>query len=101
MNEKKLKKLASEIRSLRQQAGSIRGRELAVVAEKLGRRQVGSGGHPQYISDLRPGRITIPSHSKPLKSRTALSILDDLDTDVFFWRESLSNEEDEGTDNPG
>jgi len=94
MKKKKLKKLLGEIRSLRQRAGSVLGRELANVAKKLGRYPIkGGGGHTQYGTDLRPGRVTISSHSKPLKRRTTLSILDELEADVFYWRELLAKQE--------
>ena len=92
MNKKKLKNLAKKIRSLRRQAGSVRDRELASIAMSLGReRAKTSGGHPQYTSDLLPGKITIPSHSRPLKERTTHAILDDLEADVFYLKELLQS----------
>jgi hypothetical protein len=94
MKKKKLKLLAEEIRSLRRRAGSVHDRELVAVAKKLGRYRIKTDGHPQYGSALRPGRITIPSHSRPLKQRTTLSILDDLDADIFYWKERLSYDND-------
>jgi len=90
MKKKKLKKLFEEIRSLRERAGSVRSRELVAVAKKLGRYRIKTDGHPQYGTDLRSGRITIPSHSKPLKRRTTLSILDELETDISYWHDRLS-----------
>jgi len=99
MDKKKLKKLAEEIRSLRRKAGSVHDRELVSIARKLGRQRVKTDGHPQYISDLRTGRITIPSHSKPLAYRTTLNILDELQTDVFYWRESLRSRKKDPPDN--
>jgi hypothetical protein len=89
MNETKLKKLLRQIRSLRKRAGSVHDRELVSVAKSLGRWKLKGDGHPNYASDLRSGRITIPSHSKPLREGTALAILDDLETDVFYWKEKL------------
>ena len=86
---RKLKKLTKKIRSLRRQAGSVRDRELANIAKSLGRKKVKTDGHPQYISELRPGRITIPSHSKPLKDGTTHAILDELEADVFYWKDLL------------
>ncbi len=90
MKEKKLDKLDLQIRSLKSKAGSVRSQELVNVAKKLGRYRIKTDGHPQYGSNLRPGRITIPSHSKPVKYRTTLSILSELETDIFYWREQLS-----------
>lgn len=89
MTKRKLKKVCAEIRSLREVAGSVLGRQLAAVAKKLGRYRIKADGHPQYGTDLRAGRITIPSHSRPLKRRTTLSILGELETDVFYWSERL------------
>jgi predicted RNA binding protein YcfA (HicA-like mRNA interferase family) len=94
MTEKKLKKLEVQIRSLKAQAGSVRSQEIVSVAQQLGRYRIRTSGHPQYGTDLRAGRITIPAHSTPLKRRTTLSILAELDTDVFYWRERISREEE-------
>ena len=94
MTEKKLKKLSAQIRSLKEKAGSVRSRDLVSVAKKLGRYRIKTDGHPQYGTDLRPGRITIPSHSKPLKRRTTLSILGELETDIFYWQDRLSRDEE-------
>ncbi|KKM67979.1 hypothetical protein LCGC14_1465740 [marine sediment metagenome] len=74
----------------------MRSREIVSVAQQLGRYRINTpGGHPQYGTDLRPGRVTIPSHSKPLKRRTTLSILSELEADVFYWQERLSHEEEQ------
>jgi len=92
MTPKKLKKLAEKIRSLRRQAGSVHDRKLAEVAKSLGRQKAKGDGHPQYISALRPGRITIPAHSQPLKNGTTHAILDELEADVFHWKERLKSQ---------
>ena len=95
MTEKKLNKLSERIRSLKEQAGSVRSRELVSVAKQLGRYRIDTtGGHPQYGTDLRPGRVTIPAHSRPLKRRTTFSILGELEADIFYWREQLPRAEE-------
>jgi predicted RNA binding protein YcfA (HicA-like mRNA interferase family) len=92
MTIEKLKKIEESIRSLRKQAGSVRDRDLVGIAEQLGRVRVkASGGHQNYISNLRPGRITIPSSPKPLKRLTTISILKELESDLFYWREKLNS----------
>jgi predicted RNA binding protein YcfA (HicA-like mRNA interferase family) len=100
MNLNKLKKLAGEIRSLRRKAGSVHDRELVSIAQSLGRKSTNTSGHPQYVSDLRRGRITIPSHSKPLAKGTTLAILADLETDVFYWRRLLRSQKADSPNSP-
>jgi len=95
MTEKKLNKLCERIRSLREQAGSVRSHKIVSVAKQLGRYRIDTtGGHPQYGTDLRPGRVTIPSHLRPLKRRTTLSILGELEADIFYWREQLRRDKE-------
>jgi hypothetical protein len=95
MNKRRLKKLVQEMRSLRNRAGSITERDLIGIAKKLGRTKFKRGDHPTYISipfhDLKP--VTIPSH-RTMNRHTALAILDDLDNDVFRWREELRKSND-------
>jgi hypothetical protein len=99
MNKNKLKKIQREIRSLRKRSGSVTERELVAIAKKLGRQRANRGTEPTYISDNLPGPpIRIPSHPGTLKQGTALSILDDLETDVFNWRARLDRESRPNTD---
>jgi hypothetical protein len=57
------------------------------LAEALGRRRADRGSEPTFVSDAFPGLrpLTIPSHSKPLKRFTALSVLDQLEEDIAEW----------------
>ncbi len=93
MKENKLKKIEQNIRSLRNRSGNLRASELEAIAKRLGRERSKRGKEPTYVSldfpDLRP--VSIPSHSTGLKRFTAESILDQLDEDVFRWREELDN----------
>ena len=91
MTKVALARLKRRMESLRGKAANIRTRELVGLAQALGRRRVDRGSEPTYVSDpfptLRPA--TIPSHSKPLKKYTALSVLNQLEEDVSAWDEAL------------
>ena len=92
MTKTRLNRLKRKIANLRARSAGIRTRELVSVANGLGRRSAQRGKEPTYVSDqfpnLRP--ISIPSHSKPLKRFTAMSILDRLEDDVAAWEEVLT-----------
>jgi hypothetical protein len=94
MTKKQIRKLAAELRTLKQRAGGVKARELVAFAERLGRRRANRGKEPTYLSILLPGArpISIPGHSGDLKKGTTLSILDDLRTDLDRLKEIATKE---------
>ena len=94
MNSKSLNKIRRKLERLRAGAGNLHCRELVEVAKSLGRRLSKRGKHPMYVSD----QFLQISHRYPfrpdsLNRITVLSILGQLDEDVFRWDELLESDE--------
>jgi hypothetical protein len=98
MTKGKLNRIKRKHRGLRERSQDLRNHELAGLARSLGRRRSKRGKEPTYVSepflDLRP--VSIPSHPGPLKRFTAVSILDQLEEDIFRWEEILELDDAEG-----
>ena len=97
MTPKKLAGIKRNIVDCRRGAGNLRHRDLASIAIALGRRRSKQRTtEPTYESSVFDTNvITIPDHSKGLKKWTALSILNQLEEDVYRWEEKLRREQRE------
>lgn len=91
MNKKSIVKIERKLASLRARSAGLRRRDLERIAKSLGRRKFDRGKEPTYISEAFPNELrplTIPGHVT-IKRGTALSILNQLEEDVFKWKEWL------------
>jgi hypothetical protein len=80
MTSRKIVELRLRIEEFRQQ-GQVSSKELRTLAEAIGRKLDGKGGHPMYVMKGRP-RLPIPHHSAPIKRQTKEAILAILDGDL-------------------
>lgn len=98
MDAAKLAKIKRRIQECRKRANNLRHRDLESIAKALGReRSKKRTNEPTYISTLfKTNVLTIPDHSGTLKKGTALSILDQLEEDVYRFEEELEREAQEG-----
>jgi hypothetical protein len=94
MDRKRLDNLRRERAALRR--SPQKATALQSFAERLGRKRVGRGKEPTYVSDafpnLRP--LSIPGHKgRDLAIGTKNSILNQLDDDLTAWEEWLDSQE--------
>ena len=92
MNRRKLRQLRKRLQALRARARNIESRELEKLARAIGRKRVGRGKEPTFISTLLPQSrpLSIPHHSATLKIGTASNILDQLEKDLDDLEELLT-----------
>jgi hypothetical protein len=92
MTKSRVAKLLQEWEALRGQAGSLRSREIAAFAQKLGRKRHNRGKEPTYVSTLLEWRhpISIPNHPGDMGKGLAIKILNDLRDDLDELREIAS-----------
>ena len=98
MDASKLAKIKRRIEECRKRANNLRHRDLESIANALGReRSKKRTNEPTYISTVfKTNVITIPDHPGTLKKGTALSILDQLEEDVYRFEEELERETEQG-----
>lgn len=94
MNKNTLTRIRRKIAKLRDKdVPSVR---LESIAASLGMRRIKVGSEPVWVFDtlpkLRPIKVPIPHHGKPVIRYTAGSILDDFDRIAFELEEVLENE---------
>ena len=92
MNRKKLSALKRRAEEFRRKK-EVKSREMERLARSIGRRPAKRGHENYWVSDILPGKIAIPHHSKPLTPGTKQNILNDLEGDVYVWEEILDAEE--------
>jgi hypothetical protein len=93
INKQKLEKLQTQIDAFRSSIHNVRPDDLTSLAKALGRKLQVRGKHPTYVSELlKLNPISIPGHRK-IKPRTAGNILDQLEADIFAFRELLDKPE--------
>jgi len=95
MNLKGLGKIERELEDLQRAPHGKSPRVFERLAKKLGRRKVNRGTEPNYASPAEPDLgppLSIPHHDT-LRTGTALSILDTLQSDVDIWRQHLDQQE--------
>jgi len=87
-------KIRKEIEKLRRSPNNIRHRQLASIAQKLGRvRDSSRNNEPTYVNKSRKWfPLSIPDHSVPLKKGTALKILDQLEEDLLKLEDESESE---------
>lgn len=103
MDRRKLRKLKRELDQLADPPRPVKASVLESIAKKLGRRQRKGQrtSEPAWIREEEPllcPPLSIPHHSKDLKTWTARSIIDALLSDVDVWEIHLQSKEDEGED---
>lgn len=108
MDGRKLRKLKRELDQLADPPRPLKSSVLESIAKKLGRRERKGQrtGEPTWIRDEEPflcPPLSIPHHSKDLKTWTARSIIDALLSDVDVWEIYLQSKEndDENDDEEG
>jgi hypothetical protein len=89
MDAKKIRKLHRRIEQLRQRKANVRARELASIARSLGRFPKNKGKEPCFEKSGRTP-LTIPNHPGEMSPITVDSILETLETDLFY-EEELGN----------
>jgi hypothetical protein len=101
LTKEKIKRLRRRITELRNAKHNIRPSDLVSLAESLGRKLKKGGKHPTYISYLLTDRnpISIPGHPT-IKSPTAMSIVDDLESDIDRLSELLDEQERKANEQP-
>jgi hypothetical protein len=84
----KIRKLRSEIETLRRKGG-VKSGELESLARRLGRRRAKRGKEPTWINKELPERrpLSIPNHPGDLSRFTAGAILDQLEADLDRFEE--------------
>ncbi|MCJ0825942.1 hypothetical protein MQC88_08235 [Luteimonas sp. 50] len=96
MTPKKLDKIRRHLTSMAASPHGLKSDELIAFAKKLGRTKSSRGKEPTWvredIPELSPP-LSIPNHSKALKSGTARSIIDALLSDVDEWELHLAEVE--------
>jgi hypothetical protein len=97
MNKKTAKRLKRRLATLRTRRANLKFRDLASIAEALGRVMDPRGKEPTFVSELLRNRppITIPNHPRGVAPFTAISILDALELDILALEEMIEAEEDE------
>ena len=101
-SEKKLKKIRAEIEKLRRGPANVRHKQLARLANKLGRKRDDSkGNEPTFVNDKECWKpLSIPAQrGKSLKKGTVLKILDILEDDCLNLEEYSSEREEDGDEN--
>jgi len=91
MNPRKLRRCEQRLTKLRRSVPSAK--QLEGLATSLGRKRVKRGKEPTWesmaFSNLRP--VSIPRHSSNLNKFTAGSILNQLEEDIFRYKEMLES----------
>ena len=95
MTRKRLEKLKRKLQDARRGAANLHHRDLASIAKSLGRKRSRTRTkEPTFESEeFDTNVITIPDHAGGLKKGTAISIINQLEEDIFLWDEKISNEE--------
>lgn len=97
MTPKSLQKIKQKLQEMYRSPQNRKSKDLISIAIQLGRIKDNRGKEPTYVRSNSPALsppLSIPNHSRELKTGTARSIIDALLNDVEEW-ESFNSEDEE------